>query len=419
MNIGNSLEREKCCGCTACVSVCPRNCITMEDDEKGFLRPRINMSKCVDCGKCVKVCPSINLKCERLPIKVWAVKNSDDKVRANSSSGGTFMALSEWIIQHGGVVFGARFNEKWEIEHGYADTIEGVKAFQGSKYVQSNMGDCYLQVRHFLEDDKWVLFTGTQCQIEGLINFVGANVEKLLTVDVICHGVPSPRLWQDYLDYLRQEKFIGKENEVKDIAKIAEPLIEKISFRDKTFGWKRFSMLFKYRTFTDGANVTESTLIRDGCKVYHPICGSEEEDLYYKGFIRGYFNRPSCYDCPSKNGRSHSDITIGDYWGLPEELLQWDDDRGISVVMVFTEKGNAILDELKVEKKETSFVKATRYNPNYAKSCAHSNFVDMFWRLYPKKGFEAVEVCAGKQDPSIFYKALRKIYHRIRKFIKK
>lgn len=192
-------DKSRCCGCESCRSVCPKKCISMKADKEGFLYPEVDLSQCVDCKLCEKVCPVLHpALLDRKP-KVFAGINNDIKIRLQSSSGGIFTLLAEQILHKGGIVFGACFDEHWNVVHSYTDTIEGLEHFRGSKYVQSYVGDSFVQVKKFLDEGREVLFSGTPCQIAGLKNFLRKPYHNLLTVDVVCHGVPSPKVWQSYL----------------------------------------------------------------------------------------------------------------------------------------------------------------------------------------------------------------------------
>lgn len=208
-NVTTSLALEKCCGCTACMAICPKHCITMREDKKGFQYPRIEQSNCIECGACETACPALQPNEKRKPISVRGAQHNDDHVRLSSSSGGVFFALAEWVISQGGVVFGARFDEKWEVMHDYTETLEGVNAFMGSKYSQSRMGNCYQQVKNQVGGGRFVLFTGTGCQIAGLKKYLKKEYDNLITVDVVCHGVPSPLVWRNYLQYIRRQNADG------------------------------------------------------------------------------------------------------------------------------------------------------------------------------------------------------------------
>ena len=331
-----------CCGCGACVQVCPKQCIHLKEDAEGFLYPEVDESVCIDCGLCEKVCPITHQAEKKLPLKVYAAINPNEKVRFLSSSGGIFIMLAEAVIRRGGVVFGARFNERWEVIHDYAETIEGISAFRESKYVQSYMGDCYKMAESFLKGGREVLFSGTPCQIAALRRFLRKEYENLIGVDIICHGVPSPKVWRLYL----QELLKG--------LKIDTAEIEHINFRDKTYGWKRFSF----------------SLLSDKMKYCEPF----NENVFMKGFLSDLYLRPSCYQCPSRAGKSGSDITIADYWNIPQVFPDFDDDKGVCIVLVNSEKGKRVCESLNfisriteyedVKPKNGGFKEVTSVHPN-------------------------------------------------------
>lgn len=234
----NILDKKDCCGCASCVQVCPKQCISMNEDCEGFLYPKVDSAACIDCGLCEKVCPVINQNEPKEPLAVYAAMNSNEKIRLKSSSGGIFTLIAEQILADGGVVFGARFNENWEVIHDYAETVEGLEPFRGSKYVQSLIGDNYKYAKQFLLEGRKVLFSGTPCQIAGLKKFLCKEYENLLTVEMVCHGVPSPKVWRDYLQYRRAQHVVGKNAVSSSIDEL--PVITGISFRDKISGWKKY-----------------------------------------------------------------------------------------------------------------------------------------------------------------------------------
>lgn len=199
-------DKSKCCGCNACVQRCPKQCIVMYKDREGFLYPVIDTAVCIDCGLCEKVCPVLNQNNARKPLQVFAAKNKNEIQRLYSSSGGIFILLAEQTIQNGGVVFGARFDQNWEVEHCYAETIEELQPLMRSKYVQSRIANTYKEVEAFLRHGRRVLFVGTSCQIAGLHKFLRKDYDNLLTVDFICHGVPSPGVWYKYLEEIIRDK---------------------------------------------------------------------------------------------------------------------------------------------------------------------------------------------------------------------
>ena len=193
------LNKKDCCGCSACVQKCPKQCISLKEDNEGFLYPQVNQQECISCGICKKVCPIINPNEKRTPLQIYAAINKNEEIRRQSSSGGIFTLLSEEILKEGGVVFGARFDENWEVKHDYTENVKGLVNFRGSKYVQSRIEDNYKKVETFLKQGRKVLFSGTPCQIAGLKRFLSKEYDNLLTVDFICHGVPSPKVWRLYL----------------------------------------------------------------------------------------------------------------------------------------------------------------------------------------------------------------------------
>ena len=377
------LDKSQCCGCTACVSICPKQCITMREDEEGFLYPVVDSSHCIDCNLCKKVCPELYPKEMREPLHVYAAKHKNEQVRLASSSGGIFTLLAEKIIDEGGVVFGVRFNNNWDVVHDYTETMEGLAVFRGSKYVQSYMGDCYLKAKSFLEQGRKVMFTGTPCQIAGLKNFLRKDYDNLLTVDVVCHGVPSPKVWQVYLDEIARK---GGKNSV-----LSHPIVEKteinhIDFRSKSIGWKKFSFV-----------LTLSKATADGEKNTVLLSSIFTENPYMNAFLSNLSLRPSCYDCPAKSGKSGSDITIADFWGIEDVLPEFDDDKGISLVLSYSEKGGRWLAGLDCECIEVDYRSAQRMNPLISTSVSKPiNRAFFFRQLMRKKNIRlALEDCSS------------------------
>ncbi|MFR9524446.1 MAG: Coenzyme F420 hydrogenase/dehydrogenase, beta subunit C-terminal domain [Rikenellaceae bacterium] len=329
-------EKKDCCGCTACYAACPTQCISMEEDHEGFLYPTVDSTRCIECGLCLKVCPVINKATARKPLEVLAAKNRDESVRSQSSSGGLFSILASKVIDKDGIVFGARFNSEWEVEHSSAQTMSEAAAFRGSKYVQSRVGDTFRQAKELLDAGHHVLYSGTPCQIAGLRGYLGRDYENLLAVDFICHGTPSPKVWRQYLDHIASTKLQG------DRSKITA-----ISFRDKSKSWKRFRLTILAENST-------------------PILSQAvDSNPYEQGFLKGIYLRPSCHECPSRELKSGSDITLADYWGIEKVAARFDDNRGTSLVMVNTQKGALLLSELKlldIEAVETTYSQAVASN---------------------------------------------------------
>lgn len=331
------VNKEKCCGCEACVQICAKHCISFDEDSEGFRYPKVDMSLCVDCGLCEKVCPVLNPSEERVPEKSYAARNDNESELLLSSSGGMFVLLAKSVIRQGGVVFGAMFDEEWNVVHGYAETENGIKSFMGSKYVQSRIGFTYTEVRDFLKQGRKVLFSGTSCQIAGLKRFLRKDYDNLLTVDVICHGVPSPKVWRMYLDEIKKEA-------AKD-AKISD-----ISFRNKRLGWRKFSFVLNMDN-ADKANETEEF-----------IADFHRDNPYMKAFLANLILRPSCAKCPAKGGRSQSDITLADFWGIWNVKPEMYDDKGTSLVLVNSLKGENVIKELGIDITEVEFERAIASN---------------------------------------------------------
>ena len=314
------IRKEQCCGCSACLHICPKRSISFIEDKEGFLYPQVDTSTCIDCGLCEKVCPVLNQDEERKPLQVYAAKHTDDEIRMKSSSGGIFTLLAEHIIDKGGVVFGARFNENWEVVHDYTETKEGLAPFRGSKYVQSNIGNSYKQVEDFLKTGREVMFTGTPCQVAGLKKYLRKDYANLLTVDFVCHGVPSPMVWRKYL-----EEEIARQgddaNSVLASSKVS-PVVTGVNFRDKSTGWKKFSFVLNFsKASAEGEqNIVLSSVYTD--------------NAYMNAFLSDLSLRPSCYVCPAKAGKSGADITIGDFWGIENAMRKVDDDKGVSLLII-------------------------------------------------------------------------------------
>ena len=342
-------DKKNCCGCSACASICPKQCITMKADSEGFLYPVVNEADCIDCGLCEKVCNVLHSFEERKPQKVYAAINKNEDIRLKSSSGGIFYLLAEKTIAEGGVVFGARFDEQWQVVIDYAETMESVKAFMGSKYLQARMATAYADAKRFLTEGRKVLFSGTPCQIAGLHHFLRKPYDNLLTVDIICHGAPSPKVWSRYLD---------------EVVTAGRKAITDVQFRNKSNGWKAYNLTMEYDK--DEQSVS--------------LCSHHQQNQYMRAFLRDMILRPSCYNCQAKSGSSHSDITIADFWGINVEIPEMDDDKGTGLVLVNTDKGQVFLDWSKITFKETTAEAALCHNPSYYRSVAAHPKRELFFK---------------------------------------
>jgi len=304
----------KCTGCSACYNICPNGSISMIENEEGFLYPIINIATCIECELCNKVCPELNKLeyNEQKYLKSYYGWHKNQDIRLNSSSGGFFSSLAEWIIFQDGIVFGAAyFNDIKEVKH--SSTIEvAIDRFRKSKYVQSSIGLIFKDVKDQLDDNKLILFSGTPCQISGLKHFLGINYDNLITVDLICHGVPSPALLKKHIEW--REKKLRK-------------TIINIDFRPKDRGWDKYSLGCKYKSLK-----------------WKYFCA--EDDPYFKAFFCNYSLRKSCYDCNYSYHNNFSDITMGDFWGYYRYNPSIYDKRGLSLICANTEKGNEIINKL-------------------------------------------------------------------------
>lgn len=344
-------DKTQCCGCSSCAQRCPKQCITLAQDEEGFLYPQVDTNICIDCGLCEKVCPILTAKQSHEPLKVFAAKNPDDNIRKESSSGGIFTMLAESFIREGGVVFGARWDKDWNVVHDYTETIEGIKVFRGSKYVQSNINGAYQQAEAYLKQGRKVLFSGTPCQIAGLKAFLQKENDNLITVEVACHGVPSPMVWTKYLNEVISTRNIRSINE--------------INFRNKKYGWNSYHFSIDYINHNGKSN----TMI-------HP----HGDNPFYRGFLNHLYIRPSCYACKSKGCASGADITIADFWGIDKLDRALDDNKGYSTLIANTAKGLAAIKSTCGELPEYPYCNIIKYNPALVNSLKKDSLSDEFWR---------------------------------------
>lgn len=305
---------EECVGCGSCMNVCPVDCISMQYDEEGFLFPRINIETCIECGKCLKACPVFRKIDPKGIKKIYGGYINDVAVAQKSSSGGAFWCLASAMITRGGVVFGATIDcETGHVYHKSVHSLDELESITRSKYVQSEIGNTYSEISKLLNQGKPVLFCGTPCQVAGLKAFLGKAEfqNQLITVEFICHGVPSPCVWEEYIKHLKSEGI--------------EPICD-INFRDKRNGWHNFGLSIKY-----------------GTNGYLDRFRTVRNDNYYNGFIENLFLRKSCYKCKFKGLGSLADISLADFWNCENrgvsEKLKSRQLEGISLIMVFSSQG--------------------------------------------------------------------------------
>ena len=310
-------NKEMCTGCTACKNICPKQAISMVTDSEGFLYPIIDESKCVDCGLCNVVCPTIGLKEKNKTIVSYIAQNTNEGDLKKSSSGGVVVLLARKILDKGGSVFGAAFDESLELKHIEVNSVEELDLVLGSKYVQSNPADSFSTVHKLLKEQKVVMYVGTPCEIEGLssyLNLKKADTSNLLLVDIMCHGCPSPLVFKKYLGY--RKRIDGGDEFVK------------INFRDKIKGWRNISNTYTYK---NGKEYTANV------------------DIFFRGFLRNAYLRPSCYACHFKEIDRVSDITLGDSWSMGSINAGLDNDKGHSFVICHTPKGEEAITSSKDE----------------------------------------------------------------------
>lgn len=378
-------NKAECCGCTACLSVCPKKCISMMTDELGLQYPVVNEDDCIECGACIKVCPFIHPYDEATPIANYAAKNTDEKIRMNSSSGGVFYALAEYTIAKGGIVFGAVFDEAWNVHHVWSDNIEGILPMMGSKYLQSRIEPGTLvKVQEFLKDGRHVLFTGTPCQIAGLKHFLKKEYDNLLAVEVICHGVPAPAVWQKYLEetFVRPTGGREKNTVLPPPLKDTTSTIVDVKFRDKSNGWKKFG--FALLVASEGGDQNSVLPI---CKKQSSFYEPFQDNPYMKAFLQNWSLRPSCYFCKAKSGVSHADITIGDFWGIENYELKIDDDKGISCVICRSDQGYKLLDSIGLQLREVDYKFILDGNLSLEHSVSYTAEAKKFMNKFQKNGF--------------------------------
>ncbi len=306
-------KKERCCGCTSCYTVCPKKCIHLEKDEEGFSYPVVDKEKCINCGLCKKICPIINVPEVSTKTETYAAQNKEKNVRQQSTSGGMFFEFAKKIINDGGYVCGAGYSNEGKVCHKIVNKIEELYDLIGSKYVQSDLSDCFLRIEKLLNNYNKVLFIGTPCQCAGLKKIAQKNIGNLYLIDLICYGVPSPLIYDKWINYM--EAIYNKK-------------ISRISFRDKTYGYAapNVKVYFEDDTFKEQTN---------------PI------KTYMKLFMNNISIRPACTDCKFKGIERTTDITLGDCWSIGKFEKEMDDNLGTTGVYIHTEKGMNLFTEIK------------------------------------------------------------------------
>lgn len=355
-----------CCGCEACANVCNKGAISIQEDENGFRYPHIDSHKCIDCGLCQKVCAYQNIEETNIAKDVYVAASKDEEQIIKSASGGIFAVIAKEIISKGGIVCGSALTVKDNkvcVEHILIDNIDDISKLQGSKYVQSNINNCYKEIKQHLSDGRTVLFSGTPCQCAGLKGFLRKPYNNLFIIDIICHGVPNQRFLNDYIEY----KHISKTE------------ICNFSFRDKTKGWGLTGRI----DYEDGS----SRLIPAGLSSYYSL------------FLDSQIYRENCYKCKYASRNRPGDITLGDYWGIQKEhpeLLstgRYNPKNGISCIIVNTDKGNTILSVVSdmIVKDESSYEKVVNRNTQLVSPSKRGKHYNTIFSLYSKEGYKSID----------------------------
>lgn len=315
----NLADRDQCCGCASCANKCAKGAISMQPNEEGFLYPVINTEICVDCGLCENACPALSKSSNEkneFKARAYTVQHKDDKIRYQSTSGGAFTAFAEEIIRKGGVVFGALMTDNLKVVHATISSIDDLARFRNSKYVQSKIGNSYKEAKSYLTKGTLVCFSGTPCQINGLYKFLGKDYENLIAVDVVCKSVPSPLIFDKYIDFKKKQ----------------EGTISDVVFRDKKRG-------FLYCTMAHYASHADRLEAKDQYR------RGSESDEWLRLFLSGKISRRSCTICQFQSKDRVGDITLGDIWETGISSL--DDNKGTTLVHVWTSKGQALMDSIK------------------------------------------------------------------------
>lgn len=403
-------DKNNCCGCASCVQRCPHHCITMVMDDEGFSYPKVEVDKCTKCNLCNKVCPVINQGKPSTPSKIFAAKNKNRNILKNSSSGGIFTSIAEYIISKGGVVFGACYDDNWDVVIKHTEVLEGIAAFRGSKYVQADMARSYIDAEIFLKNNRLVLFTGTPCQIAGLKKFLRKDYNNLYTASIICHGVPSPGIWNDYKIII--EKRLNSLEFSTLFHTKSKSKITEINFRDKKNGWRNYGFSAKGELIRNGANNYHSKSIF-GYYEYH------QDNEYLRGYMHNLYLRPSCYHCPAREGRSEADIQLGDYWGVERRTPEMYDPLGVSLVLIYSEKGFNLLNALDVDICSVRYDDVLDCNINVVKDEIEPELREEFFKRYKKEGLRVIKKICNIIDNHNATWYLKKIIIKIKKYTQK
>ena len=392
----NITDKTKCCGCSACFNICPKQAISMEYDSEGFLYPKVDDDKCIKCGLCLKSCPILNNKKENKVLDVYGAKNKNIDEQLKSSSGGMFSIFANYVLEQNGIVFGASFDNNWKVVHKYIDKKENLDDLRRSKYVQSDIDITYKQAKEFLDESKLVLFTGTPCQIAGLKNFLQKDYENLLLVDLICWQVASPLVWKKFLE----ENF--NTNDIKQI-----------DFRDKLYGWDKSIMSLSLK---NNVNYPKLPFIYNLLpqKIKMLLFSTNYALSYMKGCLCGLFSRPACHKCSFKENKI-GDFTIGDLWGVNKILPTMYDKKGVSVLTINSQKAKRIFEEIKnnVEYEKINYADMIKHNPAFVSSAPMHPNREEFFKKYHSANLNKLIPTLLNEKPlivKIFKKIIKKLF---------
>lgn len=350
MIIINSLKN--CCGCAACANICPKQCITMTEDEKDFVYPKVDDTRCIDCKLCEKVCPLITKTTIHPPISTEAVRSKSLNEVMLSSSGAICHELSKHFLEHRGIVYGAAWGKELTVRHIRVNNISDLEKIRRSKYLQSNLYDSYLKVKDDLTKGLQVLFIGTPCQIAGLKCYLRKDYNNLTTIDFVCHGVPSSAIFNRAIASLEKNK---------------KQKVLHVNFRSKRENWREFGTEF---TFQNG----------DTYYIRH------SKSFYFRGFMSNLYLRDCCYDCHFVNHKNHSDLTVADLWGIEYVMPEKDNNTGMNLVIVRTHKGEKLLEKSSamLERFPYSYNDAVRYNPAIETAPKPHILSNFYWKYQTK-----------------------------------
>lgn len=347
-NVGNK-SKDTCCGCTACSNICPKQCISMQSDAEGFKYPIVDENLCVDCGLCLKVCPWENYDLSQ-PLKVFAVKAKNKEIQYLSSSGGAFREIAEKLHHERYHVFGASYSADFtKVQHIQIDNVSDLNCLRGSKYVQSDLHEVFLKIRALLNSGKKVLFSGTGCQVAGLKSFLRKDFDNLFTIDILCHGVPSPKLFEQFIDSIKSE--FGE--------------ITSINMKDKSDGW--------------GHQKIRIVASKDV-----PVDVSQ---IWSKIFYSRLTMRPSCYGCKFMTIKRAGDISLGDYWGIEKIAPDFSDKSGVSLVLLNNDKGIDLFNKIRYKFSCRESNKDECLQPVLIGPVPSPEWRNGFWQYYNRFGF--------------------------------